>query len=660
MNKSETVASDGDRQERPVFVSYATADRKKALSVCKAVERRRVNCWISTRDVKPGENYQEAIVRSIRDARAMVLVFSESANNSDEIKKELSLASRYHVPLMALRIEDVEPSDAFAYELSTRQWIDAFDSWDKSIDSLVRRIGELPGSVGSTPSAVPTSLRSAGTHRRTEIVAGTAGVLLLLLVAGIAGWWWLRPAPAAAHGIMVRLSGFQRLSGDLPATMPEAVRDEIITAFGDEGVVGVSTAPVAAPGRAPAYALGGTIRRLGDQIRVITRLTNERSGATLWSDSFDYDSSEVSRIPRLIAVDAGNMVRCGLYGASTYAPTLPDPALADYMQYCQTAAVFLTDPAKGMDSARKAVAVVPDFSWGWSAVAFAAVQSLYSIDGQAQRAESRKLGLDAANTALKLDPTNSEALAQKAILIGGDWAGQEQLMKQAVAAKPLACGCEHAAYGAMLQDVGRFRDSAGQYRRATEMLALDANSQFNLADALIASGSRDQAKPHIDAAIDLSDDPSFADTVALTEAPETGDNAGAIRALHNPKLQLSDAQRAAFLTAFQAVASDDANEKARAVRAITALPREQQNFIAAKLLALLGASQDALGTFANGMGSRYDWASLLWYPSMRAVLNEPGFPRVAQRLGLMRYWKTTHTKPDVCSDKNPPTFCLMI
>ncbi|HEY8434135.1 MAG TPA: TIR domain-containing protein [Sphingomicrobium sp.] len=660
MNKSETVASDGDRQERPVFVSYATADRKKALSVCKAVERRRVNCWISTRDVKPGENYQEAIVRSIRDARAMVLVFSESANNSDEIKKELSLASRYHVPLMALRIEDVEPSDAFAYELSTRQWIDAFDSWDKSIDSLVRRIGELPGSVGSTPSAVPTSLRSAGTHRRTEIVAGTAGVLLLLLVAGIAGWWWLRPAPAAAHGIMVRLSGFQRLSGDLPATMPEAVRDEIITAFGDEGVVGVSTAPVAAPGRAPAYALGGTIRRLGDQIRVITRLTNERSGATLWSDSFDYDSSEVSRIPRLIAVDAGNMVRCGLYGASTYAPTLPDPALADYMQYCQTAAVFLTDPAKGMDSARKAVAVVPDFSWGWSAVAFAAVQSLYSIDGQAQRAESRKLGLDAANTALKLDPTNSEALAQKAILIGGDWAGQEQLMKQAVAAKPLACGCEHAAYGAMLQDVGRFRDSAGQYRRATEMLALDANSQFNLADALIASGSRDQAKPHIDAAIDLSDDPSFADTVALTEAPETGDNADAIRALHNPKLQLSDAQRAAFLTAFQAVASHDANEKARAVRAITALPREQQNFIAAKLLALLGASQDALGTFANGMGSRYDWASLLWYPSMRAVLNEPGFPRVAQRLGLMRYWKTTHTKPDVCSDKNPPAFCLMI
>ena len=70
----------------------------------------------------------------------MVLVFSDAANNSDEIKKELSLASRYHVPVMALRIEDVEPSDAFAYELSTRQWIDAFHGWDRSIDALAERL----------------------------------------------------------------------------------------------------------------------------------------------------------------------------------------------------------------------------------------------------------------------------------------------------------------------------------------------------------------------------------------------------------------------------------------------------------------------------------------------------------------------------------------
>ncbi len=91
--------------------------------------------------------------------RRMVLIFSEAANNSDEIKKELSLASRYRIPVIALRIEDVEPSDAFAYELSTRQWIDAFNGWDKSIDSLVSRIGQLSGAEPVAATAATPAIR---------------------------------------------------------------------------------------------------------------------------------------------------------------------------------------------------------------------------------------------------------------------------------------------------------------------------------------------------------------------------------------------------------------------------------------------------------------------------------------------------------------------
>jgi hypothetical protein len=45
---------------------------------------------------------------------------------------------------------------------------------------------------------------------------------------------------------------------------------------------------------------------------------------------------------------------------------------------------------------------------------------------------------------------------------------------------------------------------------------------------------------------------------------------------------------------------------------------------------------------------------------MRPVLNDPGFPAVAQRLGLIAYWKSSHTKPDVCRTKDPPPFCRMI
>src|SRR5690348_10950249 len=94
------VSTDEHLVTEQVFLSYATADRKRALAVCKAIESRGFACWISSRDVAPGDNYQEAIVQSIRNARAVVLLFSTSANHSEEIKKELSLASRYRIPVI--------------------------------------------------------------------------------------------------------------------------------------------------------------------------------------------------------------------------------------------------------------------------------------------------------------------------------------------------------------------------------------------------------------------------------------------------------------------------------------------------------------------------------------------------------------------------------
>src|SRR5690349_13775923 len=215
----------------PVFVSYATADRKQALSVCNAIERRGIKCWISTRDVEPGENYQEAIVRSIRDAPAVLLVFSEAANSSDEIKKELSLASRYHVPVMALRIEDVEPSDAFAYELSTRQWIDAFEGWDKSIDALVTRLEQVsgtPATAAPVGSSAKRRARVSGLPLRTLAVVAA---IVLVIFAAFGAWLLMRPKPVIAHTMQVRLTGFARLSPDLPVTMPAAIDDEIDAAF---------------------------------------------------------------------------------------------------------------------------------------------------------------------------------------------------------------------------------------------------------------------------------------------------------------------------------------------------------------------------------------------------------------------------------------------
>jgi len=50
----------------------------------------------------------------------------------------------------------------------------------------------------------------------------------------------------------------------------------------------------------------------------------------------------------------------------------------------------------------------------------------------------------------------------------------------------------------------------------------------------------------------------------------------------------------------------------------------------------------------------------VFLPAARGVLNDPAFPAFAEHIGLMKYWKTTHTKPDVCFGKTSPRFCRMI
>ena len=338
-----------------------------------------------------------------------------------------------------------------------------------------------------TRDAVPAFQRSAAPlWRRPMAIAAT--LLLLVLAAGT--WWWLRPAPVAPHSMEVRLAGFQVLSADLPAIIRETVDAEIAAAFNADGVVGVSNAPGPAPGAAPAYALGGTIRRDGHTIRVITRLTNERSGATLWTNNFNYDGNEVSKVPRHIAVDAGNVVRCGLFGASTYRKALLDAVLTDYLQFCQGHwDPHLGDGRKALVPAQRVVAAAPDFSWGWAAVAGAYWKVALSADDPRLAKEARAKGRQATDRALAIDGKNSEAMWIKSLLIDRqDWTGRERLLKRAIAAMRLDCGCEHHQYGDMLLKVGRTADAVEQLRQANDMLALYVYTPLSLAQALVVAG----------------------------------------------------------------------------------------------------------------------------------------------------------------------------
>ena len=171
----------------PIFISYSSKDQKIAQTLCQALEARGQNCWIAGRDVRPGQNFQEAIVRALREARVMVLVFTDNANNSEEIKKEVVLAGRHHVTVVPVRVEDVVPSDAFAYEFATRQWIDLFQDWEQQVEQLVAQIDLILGApaekrIAPLPAPKPKSADPF------KAIAIALAVILLLGGGALAIW----------------------------------------------------------------------------------------------------------------------------------------------------------------------------------------------------------------------------------------------------------------------------------------------------------------------------------------------------------------------------------------------------------------------------------------------------------------------------------------
>jgi hypothetical protein len=126
-----------------IFICFSSKDEASARKVVALLEQRNLKCWISLRDVRAGENYQEAIVHALEAARGIVFLFSTFSSQSNEIKKELSLGGSIQVPVFPLRLEPIVPTGALRYELATRQWIDIFPDAEEALDKLAETINEV-------------------------------------------------------------------------------------------------------------------------------------------------------------------------------------------------------------------------------------------------------------------------------------------------------------------------------------------------------------------------------------------------------------------------------------------------------------------------------------------------------------------------------------
>jgi len=108
-----------------VFLSHSAQNREVADAVCAALEKAGIRCWVAPRDVRPGRSFPGEITRAIQQSKVMLLIFSGHSNNSEQVLREVQLATDSRLPIIRFRIEDVALTDDLRYFLSTPHWLDA-------------------------------------------------------------------------------------------------------------------------------------------------------------------------------------------------------------------------------------------------------------------------------------------------------------------------------------------------------------------------------------------------------------------------------------------------------------------------------------------------------------------------------------------------------
>jgi hypothetical protein len=194
-----------------VFVSYSTRDKPIADAACAVIEARKLRCWIAPRDVLPGVPYAESLDEAIGGSRVMVLILSAGANESGQVMREVESAVSLGLPVVPIRIEDIQPSRSLHYFLRSIHWLDALtppierhlQRLAETVELLLSRSrvatrvvpgepppAEAPGAVGDeTGAGAPTRSR-----RRRPAVA-VAGVVLLAAVGIVAALAWPSRGP---------------------------------------------------------------------------------------------------------------------------------------------------------------------------------------------------------------------------------------------------------------------------------------------------------------------------------------------------------------------------------------------------------------------------------------------------------------------------------
>src|SRR5881398_3062009 len=377
-----------------------------------------------------------------------------------------------------------------------------------------------------TPQGIQVTAKApAGTHRRRNIITLIAAGLA---VSAVAGFFLFPRASGRNVEKSIAVLPFQSLSDEKEnAYFADGMQDDILTnlsKISDLKVIsrmsvmsyrgdGVRNAREIGKALGVATLLEGSVRRIGNRVRVSVQLINANNDEHIWAEDYDRDLTDVFAIQTDLAQKIASSLQAKLSpnekARLDRRPTENSDAYLLFLQahdYANRMDVTHGTSAKAVPLFEQAIKLDPNFALAYADLSIAQSWLYHSSDPLPAWREKARLNADEA---LRLQPDLPEGrLALGFSYYYGDRDYERALAEFETARRGLPNEAQaYAAIGAIQRRQGKWAESTANLEKAAALDPKNISVLVNLCFSYIAQRNFETADKFLDRAIAASPQP---------------------------------------------------------------------------------------------------------------------------------------------------------
>jgi len=245
--------------------------------------------------------------------------------------------------------------------------------------------------------------------------------------------------------------------------------------------------------------LEGSVRRVGDRVRITVQLSDVQNGYQIWSERYDRELKDIFDVQDEIAKAVAKRLKVTLAGAKDDRLVQQGTTNVEaYQLYLKGRALLDrrgADVPAGLELLRKAVELDSGYSLAWAGVADAFTVLAYS--GAVRGSETKSQAMAAAAQSIELDPRSAaghNAMACAVLLYENDRARAAKEFERALELSPVyvMARCWYALLFFQWA-CGNFEQGIAEARRALDIDPLSSYVTMSLAGCLCTAGRLEEA-----------------------------------------------------------------------------------------------------------------------------------------------------------------------